>query len=80
MKFLMTTLKFGNTVAVAVILWNRGDSKATIAAQWSDIGLKSSAAVDARDLWEHTTTHTVKHKIEASLESHACKMYILTPQ
>ncbi|KAH7571207.1 hypothetical protein JRO89_XS05G0267300 [Xanthoceras sorbifolium] len=65
---------------VAVILWNRGDSKATIAAQWSDIGLKSSAAVDARDLWEHTTTHTVKHKIEATLESHACKMYILTPQ
>ncbi|KAJ0095231.1 hypothetical protein Patl1_15969 [Pistacia atlantica] len=36
---------------IAVILWNRGSSKATIRADWSDIGLKSSAVVDARDLW-----------------------------
>lgn len=36
---------------IAVILWNRGFSKATITADWSDIGLKSSSVVDARDLW-----------------------------
>ncbi|XP_031268333.1 alpha-galactosidase-like [Pistacia vera] len=65
---------------IAVILWNRGSSKATITADWSDIGLKSSAVVDARDLWAHSTTHSVKNKLEASVESHACKMYILTPQ
>ncbi|XP_031281754.1 alpha-galactosidase-like [Pistacia vera] len=36
---------------IAVILWNRGSSKATIRADWSDIDLKSSAVVDAQDLW-----------------------------
>ncbi|KAK0574030.1 hypothetical protein LWI29_017242 [Acer saccharum] len=65
---------------VAVLLWNRGDSKATISAEWSEIGLKSSALVDARDLWEHTTTHSLQHQIQATLQSHACNMYILTPQ
>ncbi|XP_044490693.1 alpha-galactosidase-like [Mangifera indica] len=65
---------------IAVILWNRGFSKATITADWSDIGLKSSSVVDARDLWAHSTTNSVREKLEASVESHACKMYILTPQ
>ncbi|RWV95761.1 hypothetical protein BHE74_00037754 [Ensete ventricosum] len=36
---------------VAVILWNRGSSPATITAEWSDIGLSSSTVVNARDLW-----------------------------
>ena len=35
---------------VAVVLWNRESSEATIIADWSDIGLNSSAVVDARDL------------------------------
>ncbi|KAK2635137.1 hypothetical protein Ddye_029929 [Dipteronia dyeriana] len=72
--------KNGGGKRVAVILWNRGDSKAAISAEWSEIGLKSSAIVDARDLWEHTTTHSLQHQIQATLQSHACKMYILTPQ
>lgn len=37
---------------VAVVLWNRGSSKATVTAYWSDIGLQPTAVVDARDLWE----------------------------
>lgn len=37
---------------VAVILWNRGSLPANITARWADIGLDSSAIVDARDLWE----------------------------
>lgn len=36
---------------VAVILWNRGSSTANITARWEDIGLDSSAIVNARDLW-----------------------------
>ncbi|RRT35297.1 hypothetical protein B296_00050861, partial [Ensete ventricosum] len=36
---------------VAVVLWNRGSSQATITARWSDIGLSSSTVVSARDLW-----------------------------
>lgn len=37
---------------VAVVLWNRGSSKATVTAYWSDIGLKPRTVVEARDLWE----------------------------
>ncbi|XP_043815131.1 alpha-galactosidase isoform X2 [Manihot esculenta] len=65
---------------VAVVLWNRGSSKATVTAYWSDIGLQPTAVVDARDLWEHKTQASVKGQISADLESHACKMYVLTPQ
>lgn len=36
---------------VAVALWNRGSSEATITAYWSEIGLNSTALVNARDLW-----------------------------
>lgn len=37
---------------VAVVLWNRSSSNATVTATWSDIGLKPGTIVDARDLWE----------------------------
>ncbi|XP_042501584.1 alpha-galactosidase isoform X2 [Macadamia integrifolia] len=65
---------------VAVVLWNRGSSKAQVTAYWSDIGLKPSTVVTARDLWEHSTMSSIQGKLSAEIESHACKMYILTPQ
>nr|XP_043635041.1 alpha-galactosidase-like [Erigeron canadensis] len=65
---------------VAVILWNRGGSTSQITAYWSDIGLKSTTVVKARDLWAHSTRKSIKGKISASIGSHACKMYVLTPQ
>ncbi|KAL1319093.1 hypothetical protein HN51_071381 [Arachis hypogaea] len=64
---------------VAVILWNRSSSKAKVTASWSDLGLKSATSVHARDLWEHSTTSSVSGEISAELDSHVCKMYILTP-
>ncbi|MED6119973.1 hypothetical protein PIB30_016774, partial [Stylosanthes scabra] len=64
---------------VAVILWNRSSSKAKVTASWSDLGIKSATSVDARDLWEHSTTSLDSGEISAELDSHACKMYILTP-
>ncbi|KAK1257100.1 Alpha-galactosidase [Acorus gramineus] len=36
---------------VAMVLWNRGFTQASITVYWSDIGLGSSTIVDARDLW-----------------------------
>ncbi|CAK7326657.1 unnamed protein product [Dovyalis caffra] len=36
---------------IAVVLWNRGLSKASITANFKDIGLRSSAVINARDLW-----------------------------
>ncbi|KAL9432504.1 hypothetical protein AB3S75_027523 [Citrus x aurantiifolia] len=67
---------------VAVVLWNRGSSKATVTANWSDIGLKlnHSTVVNARDLWQHKTILPINGQITANLESHACKMFVLTPQ
>ncbi|XP_073223261.1 alpha-galactosidase-like isoform X2 [Cicer arietinum] len=65
---------------VAVILWNRSSSNATVTASWSDLGLESGTIVDARDLWDHSTQSSVSGDISAELASHACKMYVLTPQ
>ncbi|XP_071734698.1 alpha-galactosidase-like [Rutidosis leptorrhynchoides] len=64
----------------AVILWNRGDSTRHITANWSDIGLNSTTVVTARDLWAHTTRYSIKGHISVPVKSHACKMYVLTPQ
>ncbi|XP_073295242.1 alpha-galactosidase-like [Primulina huaijiensis] len=64
---------------VAVVLWNRGSSESTIAAYWSDLGLDPSTEVHARDLWDHSTS-SAKGKISASVASHDCKMYVLTPK
>ncbi|KAK4799765.1 hypothetical protein SAY86_025130 [Trapa natans] len=65
---------------VAVVLWNRGSSRATITAYWTDIGLKPWTVVDARDLWAHRTLLSVHRQISAMVDTHACKMYILTPR
>ncbi|XP_054820284.1 alpha-galactosidase-like isoform X2 [Prosopis cineraria] len=65
---------------VAVVLWNRSSSKATVTASWSDLGLEQEKVVDARDLWEHSTQPSVSGHISADLDSHACKMYVLTPR
>ncbi|KAK2456303.1 alpha-galactosidase [Trifolium repens] len=65
---------------LAVILWNRSSSNATVTASWSDIGLEPKTIVDARDLWEHSTQSLVSGEISAELDSHACKMYVLTPK
>ncbi|XP_028805614.1 alpha-galactosidase-like [Neltuma alba] len=63
---------------VAVVLWNRSSSKATVTAHWSDIGLESEKVVDARDLWEHSTQASVSGQISAELDSHASKMFVLS--
>ncbi|KAH1191882.1 Alpha-galactosidase [Glycine max] len=65
---------------VAVVLWNRSSSNATVTASWSDIGLEPGTMVDAKDLWANTTQQSVSGEISAQLDSHACKMYVLTPK
>ncbi|XP_044465610.1 alpha-galactosidase-like [Mangifera indica] len=65
---------------IALVLWNRGASTENITANWADIGLNSSTLVDARDLWEHSTKYSVKGQLTAMVESHACKMYVLSSE
>ncbi|PKA60408.1 Alpha-galactosidase [Apostasia shenzhenica] len=64
---------------VAVVLWNRGASQASLTADWSEIGLNPSTVVDARDLWEHSTA-SAEGNLTATVASHASKMYVLTPK
>nr|TKS00820.1 hypothetical protein D5086_0000179640 [Populus alba] len=56
---------------IAVVLWNRGSSRATVTAYWSDIGLDPTTTVNARDLWAHSNQPSVKGQISADLDSHA---------
>ncbi|CAL9154259.1 unnamed protein product [Musa hybrid cultivar] len=65
---------------VAVVLWNRGSSRATITARWSDIGLSSSTVVSVRDLWARATIGSVRGQLAATVAPRACKMYVLTPR
>ncbi|XP_051136541.1 alpha-galactosidase-like [Andrographis paniculata] len=64
----------------AVVLWNRGSSQATITAYWSDLGLRSTTVVDARDVWAHSTQSSLQGQISAEVSPHDCKMYVLTPK
>ncbi|KAL1825081.1 hypothetical protein ACET3Z_011859 [Daucus carota] len=63
---------------IATVLWNRGSSTTNITAYWSDIGLNPSTVVDARELWTHQTQSSVNGQLSASVDSHDCKMFVLT--
>ena len=40
---------------VVVVLFNAGETAASITAQWADVGLKAGAVVAATDLWTGKT-------------------------
>ncbi|CAI0540744.1 unnamed protein product [Linum tenue] len=65
---------------VALVLWNRGSSPATVTAQMADVGLSPSAIVDVRDLWAHSTLASVTGPISAYLMPHGSMMFVLTPK
>ncbi|KAJ6758828.1 ALPHA-GALACTOSIDASE 2 [Salix koriyanagi] len=69
-------VKNNGDLEVAVVLWNRCSSRATVTAYWSDIGLESTTTVNARDLWAHSNQTSVKRQISADLDSHACSSHI----
>ncbi|KAF5206652.1 Alpha-galactosidase [Thalictrum thalictroides] len=63
-----------------VLLFNRGPQPNAITASWDDIGIPPSTVVEARDLWQHETLKTrFVGNLTAITNSHACKMYVLTP-
>ncbi|XP_027337166.1 alpha-galactosidase 1-like [Abrus precatorius] len=65
---------------VAVVLLNKGRRRKAITALWEDIGIPPASLVEARDPWEHKTLerHFVGN-LTATVEPHACKMYVLKP-
>ncbi|KAI4332115.1 hypothetical protein L6164_017051 [Bauhinia variegata] len=65
---------------VAVVLLNRGPLRNAITVRWDDIGIPPKILVEARDLWEHKTLRRrFVDNITATVDSHACKMYVLKP-
>uniref|UniRef100_A0A803R1E4 Alpha-galactosidase n=1 Tax=Cannabis sativa TaxID=3483 RepID=A0A803R1E4_CANSA len=64
---------------ITIVLWNRGSSSATVIASWSDLGLNPTTLAMAHDLWTHSIQDGVKGNISSYIESHACKMFVLTP-
>lgn len=65
---------------VALLLVNRGPWRYSVTANWDDIGLPAGTVVEARDLWEHKTLEKrFVGSLSATMDSHACKMYILKP-
>ncbi|WOK98900.1 alpha-galactosidase [Canna indica] len=65
---------------IAVVLWNRGSSQAIIKVEWSDLGLSPSTVLQVRDLWAHSDIGSAQGQLTGTVDSHACKMYVLTPQ
>ncbi|RWR90368.1 alpha-galactosidase 1 [Cinnamomum micranthum f. kanehirae] len=63
-----------------IVLVNRGPTRLPITALWEDIELPVDTVVKARDLWKHKTlSKSFKNQLTAETDSHACKMFILTP-
>ncbi|RLM85136.1 hypothetical protein C2845_PM04G16770 [Panicum miliaceum] len=65
---------------IAMVLWNRGSTEASITASWSSIGLNASTVADAHDLWTDEVISSVQGELKETVDSHACKMYVVTPK
>ncbi|CAL5430123.1 alpha-galactosidase 1-like [Camellia sinensis] len=65
---------------VVVLLLNRASIRFSLTAQWDDLRIPPNTIVEARDLWEHKTLKTrFVGNLTVTVDSHACKMYILKP-
>jgi alpha-galactosidase len=57
----------------AVVLFNRNDTKTSITAKWSDIGLAAGSAT-VRDLWAHTDLGAFSNSFTAKVPAHGVVM------
>lgn len=63
---------------VTVVLLNRGPRRYSITAEWDDLGIPLNTVVEARDVWEQKTLKPrFVGNLTATVDSHACKMYVL---
>ncbi|RDX87222.1 Alpha-galactosidase 1, partial [Mucuna pruriens] len=71
---------FKDTECFSFIRFGQGRCLKAITAHWDDIGIHPLTIVQARDLWEHKTLERqFVGKWSATVEPHACKMYVLKP-
>lgn len=64
----------------AVILFNRGNEVATIAASWEEIGLAPLSKAAVRDLWQKTDLGSFTGRFEAKVAPHDVVFVTITPQ
>ena len=64
----------------AVVLLNRGDTMATIVANWADLGVDASRKAMVRDLWKQADLGVMQGNVSATIPSHGVMMYKITPQ
>ncbi|XP_031497497.1 alpha-galactosidase 3 [Nymphaea colorata] len=65
---------------LVVALWNRCDNSTAITVEWETIGLENTTVVSIRDLWQHQDlSENAAGSFSATVESHACEMYIFSP-
>jgi len=65
--------------SVAVILFNRASSSASISVNWSDIGLSQSTNAVVRDLWARQNLGNYRGKFTAQVNSHGVVVIKVTP-
>ena len=58
----------------AVLLWNRGEAPAEIAADWSQLDLPSSLRLRVRDLWRHEDAGRLAGRWTATVPAHGVVM------
>jgi len=63
----------------AVVLLNRGDKPATIAADWRDIGYPATLPASVRDLWAHKDLARQTGSFSADVPANAAVMVRITP-
>ncbi len=65
--------------ARAVVLLNRGDQAATIAADWHDIGYPATLPASVRDLWAHKDLARKTGSFSTEVPGNAAVMVRITP-
>lgn len=62
-----------------LLLWNRGDAPARIAADWPSLGLPTTVRLRGRDLWAHTDLGRLSGRYAAEVAPHGVVMVRLAP-
>jgi alpha-galactosidase len=65
--------------ARAVVLFNRGEQAAQIAAKWPDIGYPAKLSAEVRDLWTHKSLGRKAGGFTATVPAHGVVMVRITP-
>ena len=64
---------------IAVALWNRGETSATIKARWENLGIDVNKAMNVRDLWAHKDLGSAAGSYILDVPAHGTVVLLMTP-